>query len=366
MVCDVMEDGKLIPSSPVQFHQIGEMPVHFRYQNIDLEQHGGSDDFSIYRNIRTLFTNAVEKRLMGFQSVCTMLSGGLDSSLVSAIAAKKLEETGKGRLQTFIIDISESPDLKAARKVAEHIGSEHHEIVCTEEEILAAVEASIFALESYDTITLRDALQTLVLCKYAQGKTKNSLILCGDGADEVLQGYSFFQHHSSPEKRDVESRRLLRDLYLYDVLRIDHCTAVHGFETRVPYLDQIFTSYCLSLPPTMRAHKDIEKHVMRKSFEGTGLIPDEILWRRKEKLDDCVTTTDPWSRILLHVADKLITDKTLTDASIAYPHNTPKTKLELYYRQIFEKHFGSKMSELCPYQWKQKWVDANDANERKE
>uniref|UniRef100_H2Y470 Asparagine synthetase [glutamine-hydrolyzing] n=1 Tax=Ciona savignyi TaxID=51511 RepID=H2Y470_CIOSA len=350
MFCDIMKNGKVIPSTPTKFHRIDEPPAHLQYQRLELE-------------------NAVDKRLMGSRRVGSLLSGGLDSSVVAALTAQKLKEHGVAEpLQTFTIGMnSDSTDVIAARKVngnkrmqfelptwnpydhgnrtsldvARHIGSEHHEITFTLEEGMKAVKSVIFTLETYDVLAIRPSVPMYILCQHISRNTNNILIMTGEGADEVAQGYLHFLEQPTPEDGHKESMRQLQQIYMYDVLRIDRCTAAHGLEIRAPFLDHAFTSYYLNLPADMRAPKNgIEKYFLRAAFAGANLIPNNTLWRKKEGFSTGVGEEGTsWFEHLQQHLEGLITNNEFARASQSYTHNTPRTKEELFYRQIFEKKF---------------------------
>uniref|UniRef100_H2Y473 Asparagine synthetase [glutamine-hydrolyzing] n=1 Tax=Ciona savignyi TaxID=51511 RepID=H2Y473_CIOSA len=301
------------------------------------------EEETVKRNIRYLFSRAVDKRLMGSRRVGSLLSGGLDSSVVAALTAQKLKEHGVAEpLQTFTIGMnSDSTDVIAARKVARHIGSEHHEITFTLEEGMKAVKSVIFTLETYDVLAIRPSVPMYILCQHISRNTNNILIMTGEGADEVAQGYLHFLEQPTPEDGHKESMRQLQQIYMYDVLRIDRCTAAHGLEIRAPFLDHAFTSYYLNLPADMRAPKNgIEKYFLRAAFAGANLIPNNTLWRKKEGFSTGVGEEGTsWFEHLQQHLEGLITNNEFARASQSYTHNTPRTKEELFYRQIFEKKF---------------------------
>uniref|UniRef100_H2Y468 Asparagine synthetase [glutamine-hydrolyzing] n=1 Tax=Ciona savignyi TaxID=51511 RepID=H2Y468_CIOSA len=320
----------------------------------------GLEEETVKRNIRYLFSRAVDKRLMGSRRVGSLLSGGLDSSVVAALTAQKLKEHGVAEpLQTFTIGMnSDSTDVIAARKVARHIGSEHHEITFTLEEGMKAVKSVIFTLETYDVLAIRPSVPMYILCQHISRNTNNILIMTGEGADEVAQGYLHFLEQPTPEDGHKESMRQLQQIYMYDVLRIDRCTAAHGLEIRAPFLDHAFTSYYLNLPADMRAPKNgIEKYFLRAAFAGANLIPNNTLWRKKEGFSTGVGEEGTsWFEHLQQHLEGLITNNEFARASQSYTHNTPRTKEELFYRQIFEKKFGSKLDRICTYQRRPKWA----------
>ncbi|KAK3109049.1 hypothetical protein FSP39_021822 [Pinctada imbricata] len=204
-----------------------------------------------------------------------------------------------------------------------------------------------------------------VLGKYIKEKTDTTVVLSGEGADEVMQGYIYFHKAPSADAADTESRRLCKDLYIYDVLRGDRTIAAWGLEIRLPFLDHQLTSYFLSLPPSPRQpQKGIEKHLLRSAFSNTGLLPDDILWRPKEGFSDGITPVErSWFKIIQEYMDEKISESELQSANIEYPYNTPHSKESLYYRKIFEEFYPG-MASLTPYFWTLKWSSAKDPSSR--
>ncbi|GAB6018531.1 hypothetical protein CHUAL_000227 [Chamberlinius hualienensis] len=351
---DLLESGRVKHLKKSPFHSIGRFP---KYQMFTPPQELGND---IEKNIRRLFTAAVKKRLMAQRRIGCLLSGGLDSSLVAATLLRLADEVGlKYKVQTFAIGMEDSPDVMAARKVAEHIRSEHHEVIIQESDVISAIDRVVYHLESYDITTVRASIGMFLLSEYISKQTNTIVIFSGEGADELGQGYIYFRNAPTAQDGDGESRRLLHDLYLYDVLRSDRTTAAHGLEMRVPFLDHQLTAYYLSLPAELRQPKDgkVEKYLLRKSFDGTGLLPDEILWRQKEAFSDGVASVKRSLFTVIHdyVSTK-VSDEELERADVTYPLNTPKTKEALYYRKVFEKNYPG-MEELIPYFWMPKWCE---------
>ena len=259
----------LIEKGPYTY--VGKRPVFDTRVKPDSSDH--------LENIRTLFTEAVKKRLMADRRIGCLLSGGLDSSLVAALLTKLAKEAGMDYpIQTFSIGMEGSTDVLAARKVAAHIGSEHHEVPLSAEEGIQAIKDIIYALESYDISNIRASVGMYLISKYISKETDTIVLYSGDGSDELCQGYIHFHKAPSADEGDKESRRLLKDLYTYDVLRSDRLTAVHGLEVRVPFLDVDFTSYFLSLPAELRQpQKGIEKWLLRSAFDEMDLLPKDIL-----------------------------------------------------------------------------------------
>ncbi|XP_063964549.1 asparagine synthetase [glutamine-hydrolyzing]-like isoform X1 [Lytechinus pictus] len=354
---NILPDGKVsAASAPVRFHSIDSKP---KSNDIDLDMNiefGLSDD--VLSNVRRLFEDAVRKRLMSTRRIGCLLSGGLDSSLLAASVSKILGEHPRGYpLQTFSVGMDGSPDIAAARKVSSHIGSEHHEITFTIPQGIAAVRDVIYSLETYDIMSIRPSIAMYFLLKYIRSQTDTAVVFSGEGADELAQGYLYFYKQPSREAGDEESRRLLRDLYMYDVLRADRVSSAHGLEIRVPFLDHLFTSYFLSLPPELRRPiNGIEKFLIRKSFDDGIFLPEEILWRTKEGFTDGVSSVEKsWYVILKEHFEQQITDSMMDESPMTFPFNPPTTKESYYYRMVFEEFFPGR-AEWTPYIWMPRWV----------
>lgn len=359
-VYDLDDKGKAVFNSRTLFNSPGKTPVYETIVSPDPTK-------DIKENIRRLFEAAVQKRLMADRRIGCLLSGGLDSSLVAALLVKLTKEMGNTKypIQTFAIGMKGSTDLIAAKKMADHLKTEHHEIIFTPEEGFKAIPDVVKHLESYDITTVRASVGMYLISKYIKQKTDSTVILSGEGSDELAQGYIYFHHAPNAQDADEESQRLLKDLHLYDVLRSDRTTAAHGLEIRVPFLDHRFTSYYLSLPPELRQPKDgIEKYLLRSAFDGTGLLPDSILWRPKEAFSDGVSSMEKsWYQVIQDFCDVEIRDDELEKAKDLYPHNTPETKEALYYRKLFEKKYPNK-AKWIPYFWMPRWSTSKDPSAR--
>ncbi|KAJ1101227.1 hypothetical protein NDU88_006299 [Pleurodeles waltl] len=364
-VFDLKQNGKVVSTELVKFHTCKDEPLHAAYDTVKNLQSGYDRD-TVKSNIRLLFENAVRKRLMAHRRIGCLLSGGLDSSLVSALLMKLSKESGiKYPLQTFSVGMEDSPDILAARKVASHIGSEHHEVVFDFEEGVQAIEDIIFSLETYDITTVRASVGMYLVSKYIRKNTDSVVIFSGEGSDELTQGYIYFHKAPSPEEAAEESERLLKELYMFDVLRADRTTAAHGLELRVPFLDHRFTAYYLSLPSELRVPKNgIEKYLLRESFEDSNLIPKEILWRPKEAFSDGIASVKrSWYHMIQEHINHQVDDLMLEKSEETFPYNPPKTKEAYYYRQIFEKYYPGNSDWLSHY-WMPKWINATDPSAR--
>ena len=318
----------------------------------------------LYEQIRYYFCKAVEKRVENTdRPVACLLSGGLDSSLVTAIACQYSNHT----LETYSIGLEGSEDLKNAEKVAQFLGTKHTSVIISEDDFFAAIPEVIHDIESYDTTTVRASVGNYLIGEYISEHSQAKVILNGDGADEHQGGYLYF--HKAPDSMDfdAECRRLLTDIHMYDVLRSDKCISSHGLEPRTPFLDREWIQFYLSIPATIRNHNvlgSIEKHLIRTAFKDDNLLPPEILWRRKEAFSDGVSSqTKSWFEV---IQDRIGELKEMEDPFLTpnkYSHLPPKTDEQLYYRNIYEYYYPNQ-GELLPYFWMPKFVDAEDPSAR--
>ncbi|KAF3707833.1 Asparagine synthetase [glutamine-hydrolyzing] [Channa argus] len=364
-VFNLKQNGKVQSLQLEQFHCCTQEPAHAIYDTVE-RLPTSFDEETVKNNIRTLFENAVRKRLMAHRRIGCLLSGGLDSSLVAATLVKLAkEEKLQYPIQTFSIGSDDSPDIIAARKVAAHIGSEHHEVNFTAEEGIQALEEVIIHLETYDITTIRASVGMYLVSKYIREKTDSVVIFSGEGSDELTQGYIYFHKAPTPKAAAEDSVRLMKELYLFDVLRADRTTAAHGLELRVPFLDHRFTAYYLSLPEEMRIPKHgMEKHLLRESFKGLNLIPDEILWRRKEAFSDGVMSEKKsWYTFLQEHVESMVNDDRMEKARKMFPHNPPCNKEAYHFREVFEKHYPGRAEWLSHY-WMPRWINAIDPSAR--
>ncbi|BES98772.1 asparagine synthetase [Nesidiocoris tenuis] len=357
---DLLDNGRVKLVETKQYYKVGDRPAFPLYvKTSDL----GSD---VYANIRTLLTASVRKRLMAERRIGCLLSGGLDSSLIAALLVKLAkEENLPYKIQSFSIGMGSSPDLVAARQVAKHLGTDHHELIFTEDDVADVLDSVLWTLETFDITTVRASIGMYLLSRYIKKETNTTVIMSGEGADELLQGYIYFREAPSIEAAHQESLRLLEDIYLYDGLRADRTTSAHSLELRVPFLDLQFTHYVLNLPIEMRKPVDgIEKHLLRKAFSDTGLIPDNILWRHKEAFSDGVASK---KKSLFEVIREITAKRLKSESSLIkenFKHLPPKDNESLYYRKSFDKSYPGQAENLTPYFWMPKWVIADDPSAR--
>ncbi|GBG85225.1 hypothetical protein CBR_g39791 [Chara braunii] len=302
--------------------------------------------------LRLAFTRAVIKRLMTDVPFGVLLSGGLDSSLVSAVAARHIKESNVGdkwghQLHSFSIGLKGSPDLKAAREVSEYIGTLHYELHFTIQEGIDALSDVIYHIETYDLTTVRASTPMFLMARKIKALGVK-MVLSGEGADEIFGGYLYF--HKAPNKEEFhrETLRKIKLLHLYDCLRANKATSAWGLEVRVPFLDRDFMNVAMSFDPAEkminRAEGRIEKFAMRKAFDDKEkpYLPQHILYRQKEQFSDGVGYS--WIDSLKRHAEEQVTDRMMANAKHVFPENTPPTKEGYLYRMIFENHFPQSSS----------------------
>ncbi|MDH5827553.1 asparagine synthase B [Sphingobacterium faecium] len=297
--------------------------------------------------LRESLEAAVHRQLMSDVPYGVLLSGGLDSSVIAAItkkfASKRIEsgdedEAWYPQLHSFAVGLKGAPDLIAAKKAADHIGTIHHEVNFTIQEGLDAIRDVIYHLETYDVTTIRASTPMYLLSRVIKSMGIK-MVLSGEGSDELFGGYLYF--HKAPNAKEFheETVRKLKKLYLYDCLRANKSLAAWGVEGRVPFLDKEFMDVAMTMNPTDKMIKDgrMEKWVLRKAFED--YLPESIAWRQKEQFSDGVGYS--WIDTLKEQAERKVSDVAFAGAADRFPINTPKNKEEFLYRSIFESHFPS-------------------------
>jgi asparagine synthase (glutamine-hydrolysing) len=303
--------------------------------------------------LRKGLEDAVHRQLMSDVPYGVLLSGGLDSSIISAVAkkfaSKRIESQDKSdawypQLHSFAVGLKGAPDLIAARKVADHIGSIHHEIHFTIQEGLDAIRDVIYHLETYDITTIRASTPMFLMARVIKSMGIK-MVLSGEGSDEIFGGYLYFHKAPNAKALHEETVRKLDKLHLYDNLRANKSLAAWGVEGRVPFLDKEFMDIAMRINPEDKLPRNgrIEKWVLRKAFED--LLPESIAWRQKEQFSDGVGYN--WIDTLKDLVQKSVTDEQLATAAFKFPDQTPTSKEEYYYRSIFESHFPSRSAALC-------------------
>lgn len=301
-------------------------------------------------DIQRALEAAVNRQLMSDVPFGVLLSGGLDSSVIASIAKKMLEQRdqisynrSKTVLHSFAVGLKGSPDLQAARKAAEFIGTYHHEVHFTVQEGLDALRDVIYHLETYDVTTVRASTPMYLLARAIKSRGIK-MVLSGEGADELFGGYLYFHKAPNAQAFHEETVRKLSKLYQYDCLRANKALCAWGVEGRVPFLDKEFMDVAMGLDPEEKIIKDgrIEKWVLRQAFES--YLPHSILWRQKEQFSDGVGYS--WIDTLKEIAEREVSDVNFSHAAITFPIQTPKTKEEYYYRSIFESYYPSSEAAL--------------------
>lgn len=330
----------------------------------------------VYRTCRTLLTNSVVNRLHADREIGCLLSGGLDSSLIASIASAELKKQGRV-LKTFSIGMEGSPDVHYAKIVADHIGSSHTNFDIPQEEWVMAIREVIRISETFDITTVRATTGQYLISKKIAETTNIKVLLIGDGSDEATGGYLYFHKAPDPMALHFETQRLLHWIHYFDVLRADRGVASNGLEARVPFLSHDFINFYFQVDPILRMPKQhtlstgqtniYEKYLLRKSFEGTNLLPECVLWRKKEAFSDGVSSeSKSWYQIIQSNVEKEITDEQFEHLSKSYYQNyseltgekivIPHTKEALYYHLIFDEFYPSQYH-IIPYYWMPKWIE---------
>jgi asparagine synthase (glutamine-hydrolysing) len=312
--------------------------------------------------LRQALEEAVAKRLSTVRAVGACLSGGLDSSLVAALAARRLSHSGK-RLHTYSIGMAGSPDLEHARLVAAHIGSDHHERIVTPEECLAAIPEVVRAIESFDITTVRASVGNYLVGRLVREKTPDvRVVLNGDGADEALGGYLYMRAAPDDAAFEAETDRLLREIHMYDVARSERSMATHGLESRSPFLDRQFIVVARAMPtdalrPTA---KMMEKTILRTAFAEDGLLPEKVLWRRKEAFSDGISKAErSWFEMARDEGTARGTEsgEDWTARAARYAVNPPPTAEALWYRELWSEQFPeAAAAAVAPHMWMPRFV----------
>tara|TARA_R110002074_G_scaffold335115_1_gene505568 strand:- start:4024 stop:5565 length:1542 start_codon:yes stop_codon:yes gene_type:complete len=297
-----------------------------------------TNEQEIMINIKLKLNKAVKKRLMCQRGgISCLLSGGLDSSIITALTVKNI-----GIIDTYSIGFKNSLDILNSEKVAKYLNTNHKSIIVTEEEMLSAIEETIIQIESYDVTTIRASVPMFLLSKYISKNSNSKVVLSGEGADETSGSYLYFHNAPTPQDFQEECIRLIKDNRYFDILRADKTTAGAGLELRIPFYDKEFINYYMSIDPKLKMPRNkYEKYLLRKTFED--ILPNEIVWRRKEGFSDGVSTLEkPWYQ-------------TIND----YTVKKYKMKEKEYYDYVFNKYYG-KYRNTIPYRWMPKWCEETE------
>lgn len=305
------------------------------YNNLSDVKNINTDQLdTIAYQLRTKLEKAVEKRLQSDAPVGFLLSGGLDSSLVCAIASRLQNSP----IRTFAIGMDSDPiDLKYAKQVADYLGTQHTEVIMTKDDVLNNLKKVIYTLETWDITTIRASIGMFLLCQYIHEHTDLKVILTGEVSDELF-GYKYTDFAPNPEQFQIESQKRIQELYMYDVLRADRCISAHALEGRVPFADIDFVNYAMSIDPAMKMNQYGKgKYLLRYAFQGLDYLPEDILMREKAAFSDAVGHS--MVDYLKEYAQSLYSDEDLIKAQQFYSYCPPFTKESLLYRDIFEEFY---------------------------
>lgn len=339
------------------------MPGHYLYSKDGVVKKWYNRDWSEYESVkndtsdidvlRKALEESVHRQMMSDVPYGVLLSGGLDSSVISAVAKKfaprriESNDTAEAwwpQLHSFAVGLEGSPDLAAARRVAKHIGTIHHEIHFTVEEGMDALRDVIYHIETYDVTTVRASTPMYLLARFIKSMGVK-MVLSGEGSDEIFGGYLYF--HKAPDAKSFheETVRKISKLHLYDCLRANKSLAAWGVEGRVPFLDKEFMDVAMRLNPAdkMAGNGKIEKYILRKAFED--YLPHDVTWRQKEQFSDGVGYS--WIDSLKEMTASAVSDDQLANARFRFPVNPPRNKEEYFYRSIFAEHFPSDAAATC-------------------
>ncbi|MNS17800.1 Asparagine synthetase B [glutamine-hydrolyzing] [compost metagenome] len=337
-----------------------------KYYKPEYEDYEKADQPLDLALIRETLTEATRKRLMSDVPIGVLLSGGLDSSLTSAIASRLLAESGK-KLHSFSIGLNaDAPDAKAAKKVAEYLGTEHHEVHFTVEQGIEILDKLIWHLETYDVTSVRASTPMYFLSKVISDMGIK-VVLSGEGADEIFGGYLYFRNAPTAIDFQKETIERVQKLFTADLLRADKSTMAHGLEARVPFLDKDFLDLAIRIKAEEKMPKTYdgkEKYILRKAFDtpDNPYLPDEVLWRQKEQFSDGVGYN--WIDELIEYCASKVTDEQLEGASQEFPYNSPTTKEAYFYRSIFNKHYPQVSAAQTVRKWIPKWQENLDPSGR--
>ncbi len=351
---------QILPFPPGCYYKGGEF---IRYCDIAAADAPSADDAeTVCRNIHDKLIAGVRKRLVADAKVGFLLSGGLDSSLVCAIAAKESSHP----IETFAIGMTEDAiDLKYAKQTADYIGSHHTEVYMTPDEVIASLEEVIYLLGTFDITTIRASMGMYLVCRAIHERTDIRVLLTGEISDELF-GYKYTDFAPSAQAFQEEAEKRIRELHMYDVLRADRCISVNSLEARVPFGDLDFVKYVMNIDPELKLNKYGKgKYLLRHAFEGEDYLPDEILWREKAAFSDAVGHS--MVNYLKEYAETKYTDAEFEERRQLYGHAQPFTKESLLYREIFEKYYPGQAEMIADF-WmpNRSWegCDVNDPSAR--
>ncbi len=347
---------KVCPFPPGHYYKDGKFVCYCDIA--DVESYNDDSLETVCKKIHDKLLSGIEKRLVADAKVGFLLSGGLDSSLVCAAAAKVSDKP----IRTFAIGMSEDAiDLKYAKQVADFIGSEHTEVIITKEDVLANLEKVIALLGTYDITTIRASMGMYLVCRYIHENTDIRVLLTGEISDELF-GYKYTDFAPSAEAFQKEAQKRIRELHMYDVLRADRCISVNSLEARVPFGDLDFVKYVMSVDPEKKLNTYGKgKYLLRHAFESDGILPESILWREKAAFSDAVghSMVDD----LKEYAEEYYSDEEFEKRCGMYSFSRPFTKESLLYREIFEKYYPGQAEMVAAFWMPNKDWDGCNVND---
>ena len=350
----------ILPFPPGCYYADGQFTRYADPAHVD--QFRMTDEETASRALRDLLIKGVEKRLDADAPVGFLLSGGLDSSLVCAIAQSRLEKP----IRTFSIGMdTDAIDLKYARQVAEYIGSAHTEVIVTRENVIDALETVVQLLGTYDITTIRASIGMYLVCKYIHEATDIRVLLTGEISDELF-GYKYTDFAPDAHAFQAEAEKRIRELHMYDVLRADRCISVNSLEARVPFGDLAFVDCAMRIDPNLKMnHHGMGKYLIRRAFAEDAILPESILWRQKAAFSDAMghSMVDD----LKEYAESMYSDAEFELRRKAFTHAQPFTKESLLYRELFEKYYPGQSQMIADFwmpnrAWK--GCDVNDPSAR--
>ena len=306
------------------------------------------------KSIYESFFQCINKMVASDRNIGCLLSGGLDNSLVSSIVSYIYKNRYNKKIRTFSIGLEGSTDEYYAKLVSKYIDSEHTHIILTEKDFLESLDQVIKTIETFDITTIRASTPQYLISKWISQNTDIKVLFTGDGSDELSGGYMYFHKAPSKDELHKENIKLLDNIHYFDGLRADRCIAGNGMEARFPFLNHNFVETYLSIDPKLRLpNKGIEKWLLRESFNNSKLLPNEVLFRKKEAFSDaCSSLNKSWYQIIQDYVDKLYTEQDVKLSCTKYTYLVPYTKESLYYRDTFTKYYGDgNVQKIIPNFW---------------
>lgn len=328
-----------------------------QYFNFVGEKIEFEDEEDHIENIRVFLRDAVEKRLMSDRNIGCLLSGGLDSTIITGLVASNFEDYS---INTYSIGMKGSIDLKYSKMAAEYFKTNHTIVEFSNEDFINAIEKTIIQIESYDVTTVRASIGNYLISCYIRDNSEDRVIFCGDVSDEIFGSYRGFYYAPNDEEFEKENIHMLKHIQYFDVLRSDRSISGASLEARVPFGDKDLIQYVMSIQPKFKRfdNKKMEKYLLRKAFED--LMPKELVWRVKTAFSDGVGSEEnPWHLVLKQYVENIYSDDDFLEKSKKYLINPPYDKESLYYREIFENYYPNK-DNVIPYFWKQPFMNCED------